>query len=225
MPDRWASRCSTVTSSPISGRSSPSTDRAVVVEPQRALLDQADDGQRGQAFRAAGDPEPGVDPCSGCRVRGRPGRTPWRRRSRRRGPPARRRRNRCWRRARRPRLAVMACSTVEHAHLGFVVVLAGRRGDPGELGELLAGEPDIVGRHVLLQPGNALGPGDRDDVVTLGEQPGQRHLRGRRAGLGGDLPHLVGHAAGCARSSPPRTGDWFYGSRRPRCRPSTGSGR
>jgi len=27
----------------------------------------------------------------------------------------------------------MACSTVEHAHLGFVVVLAGRRGDLGEL--------------------------------------------------------------------------------------------
>ncbi len=31
MPDRCASRCSTVTSSAISGRSLPSTDRAVVV--------------------------------------------------------------------------------------------------------------------------------------------------------------------------------------------------
>src|SRR5512134_153210 len=31
MPDRWASRCSTVTSSAIRGRSSPSTERAVVV--------------------------------------------------------------------------------------------------------------------------------------------------------------------------------------------------
>ena len=30
MPDRWASRCSTVTRSSISGRSSPSNDRAVV---------------------------------------------------------------------------------------------------------------------------------------------------------------------------------------------------
>src|SRR5215510_9349807 len=30
MPDRWAGRCSTVTSSPISGRSAPSTQRAVV---------------------------------------------------------------------------------------------------------------------------------------------------------------------------------------------------
>ena len=30
MPDRCASRCSTVTSSAISGRSSPSTERAVV---------------------------------------------------------------------------------------------------------------------------------------------------------------------------------------------------
>ena len=30
MPERWASRCSTVTSSAIRGRSSPSSDRAVV---------------------------------------------------------------------------------------------------------------------------------------------------------------------------------------------------
>ena len=58
---RWASRCSTVTSSSISGRSSPSTDARGGGELELALLDQAHDGQRGQALRAAGDAEPGLD--------------------------------------------------------------------------------------------------------------------------------------------------------------------
>ena len=61
MPDRWARRCSTVTSSSISGRSAPSTDRAVVVEVERAVFDQAHHRERGQALRAARDAEPGVD--------------------------------------------------------------------------------------------------------------------------------------------------------------------
>jgi hypothetical protein len=38
MPDRCASRCSTVTSSPMSGRSAPSTERAVVDRRSTPLL-------------------------------------------------------------------------------------------------------------------------------------------------------------------------------------------
>src|SRR5438270_366118 len=83
-------------------------------------------------------------------------------------------------------------SAVELAHLRFVVVVTGWRRDLAELGELRSGELDTVGGDVLLEAGHALGAGDRSDPLALGEQPGQRDLRGRHAGRGSNLPHLVG---------------------------------
>ena len=94
-------RCSIVTPSPISGRSAPSTERAGVAS-SRALLDQAHDGERRQAFRPARDREPGVE-----RVRDLVPRCPGRRPSRfdpSAGPPGRRRRTPSPRRASRARL-------------------------------------------------------------------------------------------------------------------------
>ena len=61
MPERWASSCSTVTPSSISGRSSPSSDRAVVSRLERAPLDQRHHGERGEPLGAAGDADAGVD--------------------------------------------------------------------------------------------------------------------------------------------------------------------
>ena len=61
MPERCASRCSTVTSSPISGRSSPSTERAVVRERERAVLDQAATVSAVKPFVPLARAEPGVD--------------------------------------------------------------------------------------------------------------------------------------------------------------------
>ena len=61
MPERWARSCSTVTRSSISGRSSPSTDRAVVSQAELATLDEAHHRQRGETLRAAGDRELRVD--------------------------------------------------------------------------------------------------------------------------------------------------------------------
>ena len=61
MPDRCDRRCSTVTPSSISGRSLPSTERAGRRELEHAFLDQAHDGERGEALRPARDPEPRVD--------------------------------------------------------------------------------------------------------------------------------------------------------------------
>jgi hypothetical protein len=40
----------------------------------------------------------------------------------------------------------------------------------------LRGQRDGVGDEVLLEAGDLLRPGDEDDVLTLGEQPGQRDL-------------------------------------------------
>ena len=61
MPERCASRCSTVTSSAISGRSPPSTERAVVESSSEPVLDEAHHGERRQPLRAARDREPRVD--------------------------------------------------------------------------------------------------------------------------------------------------------------------
>ena len=54
------------------------------------------------------------------------------------------------------------------------------------LADLFGGQLDGVGGGVLLHPGDPLGAGDRGDVVALGEQPGQGHLRRGGADLGGD---------------------------------------
>src|SRR5207302_7714653 len=47
---------------------------------------------------------------------------------------------------------------------------------------------------VLLDAGDALGAGDRGDVLALGEQPGQRDLRWCGVELGGDGLDLVDDA-------------------------------
>ena len=52
--------------------------------------------------------------------------------------------------------------------------LGNRGADPGEV---LIGERDVDGADVLLKPGAALGAGDRDDVLALGEHPRERELR------------------------------------------------
>ena len=61
MPDRCASRCSTVTSSAISGRSFAEHRPGGGREVERAALDQAHHGQRGEALRPARRREQGVD--------------------------------------------------------------------------------------------------------------------------------------------------------------------
>jgi hypothetical protein len=60
-------------------------------------------------------------------------------------------------------------SAVDHLHLQFAVVLAGRGGDLGQLVELLGGEHDSVGGDVLLDPGHSLGARDGSDVVALSQ--------------------------------------------------------
>jgi hypothetical protein len=57
------------------------------------------------------------------------------------------------------------------------VALAGGRGDVVEPLDLLGAQLDAVGGGVLLDAGDALGAGDRGDVVALCEQPGQCDLR------------------------------------------------
>jgi hypothetical protein len=65
-------------------------------------------------------------------------------------------------------------------HLGLRVAQPGRR--PRRHG--LVDSPEVVGREldaqgaeVLLQVGDALGAGDRHDVRSLGQEPGQDELR------------------------------------------------
>src|SRR5438270_10823009 len=65
-------------------------------------------------------------------------------------------------------------------------------GEVVELADLPGGQLDAIGGGVLLNAGDPLGAGDRGDVVALGQQPGQGHLRRRDAGLGGDRSDLVG---------------------------------
>jgi hypothetical protein len=80
------------------------------------------------------------------------------------------------------RARLLGWPAVQRANLRFVMVAAGRRGDVGELVELFGGQLDAVGGGVLIELGHALGGRNRDEVVALGEQPGQRDLGG--AGLG-----------------------------------------
>src|SRR5580692_8469575 len=59
-------------------------------------------------------------------------------------------------------------SAVEHPHLGLGVVVAGRRGQLGELPDLLRRQLDGVGGDVLLEAGDAPGARNRGDVIALG---------------------------------------------------------
>ena len=60
MPDRWASRCSTVTASSISGNVSPRISRAVVLEREGATLDERHHGECRERLGAARDADAGV---------------------------------------------------------------------------------------------------------------------------------------------------------------------
>ena len=61
-------------------------------------------------------------------------------------------------------------------------------GERVELGEVLGGELQVRRGGVLLQPRAPLRARDRDDVVALREQPGERDLRRRRVAPLGDAP-------------------------------------
>jgi hypothetical protein len=56
-----------------------------------------------------------------------------------------------------------------------------------DLRELVGAQLDVRRGDVLLQTRAALGPGDRDDVVALGQHPCKRELRRRHALGGGEL--------------------------------------
>jgi hypothetical protein len=60
-------------------------------------------------------------------------------------------------------------SAVNGGHVGRVVALAGGRGEIAQPSDLLRTQLDGVGGGVLLDAGDALGAGDRGDVVALGE--------------------------------------------------------
>jgi hypothetical protein len=60
--------------------------------------------------------------------------------------------------------------------------------------DLLGLQLEVVGGSVLLDAGDALGAGDRGDVVALSEQPGQGHLCRCGARLGGDGVDFVDDA-------------------------------
>ncbi len=86
------------------------------------------------------------------------------------------------------RLRVLA---VDDGHLRFFVALAGGRGEVVQPFDLLGAQLELVGGCVLLDAGDALGAGDRGDVVALGEQPGQGHLCWCGVRLGGNGLDLV----------------------------------
>src|SRR5829696_1189830 len=88
----------------------------------------------------------------------------------------------------------MTWSAVDGGHVRFVVALAGGRGEIVEPFDLLRAELDAVGCRVLFDAGDALGAGDRGDVVALGEQPCQCDLRRCGFQLGSDGLDLIDDA-------------------------------
>jgi hypothetical protein len=84
-----------------------------------------------------------------------------------------------------------AWSTVDHAHISFVVALASGRREIVQPFDLLGVQLDAVGRDVLLDASDPLGAGDRSDVVALREQPRQSDLRLCCRRLGGNGLDLV----------------------------------
>jgi hypothetical protein len=85
-------------------------------------------------------------------------------------------------------------SAVDCGNVRLVVALAAGGGEIVEPSDLLRAQLDAVGGGVLLDAGDALGPGDRGDVVSLREQPGQSDLRRCGVDLGGDGLDLVDDA-------------------------------
>ena len=88
----------------------------------------------------------------------------------------------------------LARSAVDGGHVVFVVAFAGGRSEVVEPFDLFGAQLDAIGGGVLLDAGHPLGAGDRGDVVTLREQPGQRDLRRCGTCLGGDSLDLVDDA-------------------------------
>lgn len=68
--------------------------------------------------------------------------------------------------------------------------------DVVDLLDLLLGQDDVGGREVLGQVLFALGARDREDVVTLSEDPGERDLSWRAALPVGDLATREGGTDG-----------------------------
>ena len=71
------------------------------------------------------------------------------------------------------------------------MAFAGGRGEVAEPLELRAAEPDAVGCGVLFDTGDALGAGDRGDLIALRQQPRQRDLGRGGVELVGDGLDLV----------------------------------
>src|SRR6266568_1239347 len=85
-------------------------------------------------------------------------------------------------------------STVDDGHVSLLVALACSRSEVVEPLDLLRAQLDTVGCGVLLDARDALGAGDRGDVVALGKQPGQSNVCRCRIELGGDGLDLVDDA-------------------------------
>src|SRR3954453_16150118 len=80
---------------------------------------------------------------------------------------------------------------IQRGHPTAVVALTGGRGQLGvDVLEVLVGQLDLARGPVLLEVRDPLGSRDRDDIVALGQDPGERELPGRHALLLGELAHL-----------------------------------
>jgi hypothetical protein len=95
-----------------------------------------------------------------------------------------------WARRRHP----MTWSAVDGGHVRLLVAIAGGRGEIVQPCDLLHAQLDAVGGRVLFDAGDALGAGDRGNIVTLREQPRQRDLRRCGVDLGSDGFDLVDDA-------------------------------
>src|SRR4051812_40237850 len=67
-------------------------------------------------------------------------------------------------------------SAVDGRHVGVVVACAGGGPEVVEPFELRFGELDLVSQGVLLDASDAAGAGDRGDVFSAREDPGERGL-------------------------------------------------
>ena len=85
-------------------------------------------------------------------------------------------------------------SAVDDGHVVFVVPLARGRRKVVQPFDLSSAQLDAVGGGVLLDAGDSFGAGNRGNVVTLGEQPGQRDLRRRGTHFRGNGLDLVDDA-------------------------------
>src|SRR3954447_6953429 len=82
-------------------------------------------------------------------------------------------------------------SAVDGRHVGVVVACAGGGFEVVQPVDLRFGEPDLVSEGVLLDASDAAGTGDGGDVVSSGEDPRERGLRGSRVDLCADRADLV----------------------------------